>query len=399
MPNAAFRESTSPTGTTTSTGSKRKRGMESKFYSVRVGHKPGIYLNWQECLDQIKGFKGATFKSFASLIDAEKFLGGDDPTQNPDSSTYQPKFYGVRNGRIPGVYTDWTSAQKQIIGWTKPKHRCFTSRAEAEAYVANNDVTGSTNPGTNPKPKTEETAGGRDTVKEVSRAPKKQKTSDPAISSMLGECKAQFVEPLDSSSEEGHSAVDIDISPDAVESKLDSQKRTEMMPTQTKGGVLRIYTDGSSLGNGKYGASAGVGVYFGEDDSSTLLTPILPLSRNVSEPLAGPRQTNQRAELTAILRAIEIAPLHREVRIFTDSNYAIDCVTKWYINWRRNNWCTSLNKPVENQDLVKAILVKIEGREQVGVKTAFEWIKGHAAVEGNVQADKLAVNAARKLKA
>jgi ribonuclease HI len=295
MPVAASRESTSPTGTTSSAGSKRKRGTESKFYSVRIGHKPGIYLNWQECLDQIKGFKGATcgsptavyttycragirltlpsftVKSFGSLIDAEKFLGGDDPTQNPDSSTYQPKFYGVRNGRVPGVYTDWPSAQKQIIGWTKPKHKCFSSRAEAEAYVANNDVNGSANPGMKPKPKTEETAGltggGRDMVKEVGRASKKQKISDPAISSMLGEAKAQFIEPVDSSSEGGHSTVDIEVGPDAVETKIDPQRRTKMKPTQTKGGVLRIYTDGSSLGNGKYGASAGVGVYFGEDDS------------------------------------------------------------------------------------------------------------------------------------
>ncbi|KAI9785496.1 MAG: hypothetical protein M1839_009237 [Geoglossum umbratile] len=392
MSDAASRESTSPTGTTSSTGSKRKRGTESKFYSVRVGHKPGIYLSWQECLNQIKGFKGATFKSFASLLDAEKFLDGDDPTQNPDSSTYQPKFYGVRNGRVPGVYTDWPSAQKQIIGWTKPKHRCFLSRAEAEAYVANNDVNGSANPEMKPKVKTEEkassTRGSQGVVKEVSRASKKQKTTDPAISSMLGECEAQFVEPLKSRSEEGHSAVDINVDADAVESKINSQERAKILSTKTKGGVLRIYTDGSSLGNGKYGASAGVGVYFGQDDS-----------RNVSEPLAGPRQTNQRAELTAILRAIEIAPLHREVRIFTDSSYAIDCVTKWYINWRLNDWQTSLKKPVENQDLIKAIVGKIEEREEVGVKTAFEWIKGHAAIEGNVQADKLAVNGARGLKA
>ncbi|KAH0542606.1 hypothetical protein FGG08_003014 [Glutinoglossum americanum] len=382
---AASTESTSPTGTTSSAGSKRKRGTESKFYSVRVGHKPGIYLNWQECLAQIKGFKGATFKSFASLIDAEKFLDGDDPTQNPNSSTYQPKFYGVRNGRVPGVYTDWPSAQKQIIGWTKPKHKCFASRAEAEAYVKNTDANGNADTRTKPTARTEEPAssthGSQVGAKEDNRASKKQKILDPGVNNLPID---GHIEPIDSSSEESLSAVDTD--KDTVESKVDPQ-RVKIKPTQTKGGVLRIYTDGSSLGNGKYGASAGVGVYFGEDDA-----------RNVSEPLAGPRQTNQRAELTAILRAIEIAPLHREVRIFTDSNYAIACVTKWYINWRRNNWRTSLGKPVENQDLVEAILSKIEGREQVGVKTAFEWIKGHAAIEGNVQADMLAVNGARSLR-
>lgn len=137
--------------------------------------------------------------------------------------------------------------------------------------MANNDVNGSANPETKPKVKAEEkassTRGSQGVVKEVSRASKKQKTTDPAISSMLGECEAQFVEPLKSRPDEGHSAVDIDVDADAVESKTDSQERAKILSTKTKGGVLRIYTDGSSLGNGKYGASAGVGVYFGEDDS------------------------------------------------------------------------------------------------------------------------------------
>ena len=67
----------------------------------------------------------------------------------------------------------------------------------------------------------------------------------------------------------------------------------------------------------------------------------------MSEPLTGPRQTNQRAELTAILRALELAPLNREVTIFSDSNYAINCVTTWFQNWRKNGWHTSSKKPVD----------------------------------------------------
>src|SRR6185436_20226168 len=45
-------------------------------------------------------------------------------------------YYAVQNGRVPGVYTDWPSAQAQIKGWTKPKHRRFATRSEAEAFVA-----------------------------------------------------------------------------------------------------------------------------------------------------------------------------------------------------------------------------------------------------------------------
>ncbi|KAG9712724.1 hypothetical protein KCU75_g24689, partial [Aureobasidium melanogenum] len=95
-----------------------------------------------------------------------------------------------------------------------------------------------------------------------------------------------------------------------------------------------IYTDGSSLGNGAHGAVAGVGVYFGPKDK-----------RNLSEPLSGTRQTNQRAELTAIQRALEIAPRNRPVTIYTDSNYSIKCVTEWFVKWRANGWLNASKKP------------------------------------------------------
>ena len=128
-----------------------------------------------------------------------------------------------------------------------------------------------------------------------------------------------------------------------------------------------------------------------DESANTILA-----SRNVSEPLKGSRQTNQRAELTAILRAIDVAPRHRDVTIFTDSRYAIDCVTVWFVNWRRNNWMTKDNKPVENRDLIESILVKIEERNELKVKTLFQWIKGHNRDPGNEAADRLAVNGAHE---
>ena len=66
------------------------------------------------------------------------------------------------------------------------------------------------------------------------------------------------------------------------------------------------------------------------------------------------------------------------------------------MRWRRNNWLTSDNKPVENKDLVESILAKIEERDALKVKTLFEWVKGHNKDEWNEQADRLAVNGARK---
>lgn len=80
----------------------------------------------------------------------------------------------------------------------------------------------------------------------------------------------------------------------------------------------------------------------------------------------------------------------------TDSRYAIDCVTVWFINWRRNNWMTKDKKPVENRDLIESILVKIEERNGLKVKTLFEWVKGHDKDPGNEAADRLAVNGAQQ---
>lgn len=130
-------------------GSKRKRLGEAKFYAVQVGRRPGIYTSWNECMEQIRGFKGAkcpyiplypgpplpegtacadcwfrelpTVKSFPTAEDAALYLTGKDPSLDPNSSSYTAKFYGVRSGKVPGVYTDWESAEKQVKGVAKPK--------------------------------------------------------------------------------------------------------------------------------------------------------------------------------------------------------------------------------------------------------------------------------------
>jgi len=300
----------SNSSTTTTNTAKRKR--TGKYYAVRTGHNPGIYTSWRDCLDQVKGFKGAKFKSFVTEEEAAQFLAGSDPSLDPSSESYIPKFYGVRSGKVPGVYTSWAAAEAQVVGVLKPKVKCFLTHEEAEAFVT------SASP---PPSKKVKTSG--------SQSPVKKRTASSS--------------------------------------------------------VLKIYTDGSALGNGKSSALAGIGVWFGDKD---------PL--NISEPLQGPRQTNQRAELTAILRAIGVAPLHRHVQIYTDSQYAINCVTVWHTNWIRNGWQTSMNKPVENQDLIEQILDKIRERQEYGSTTKFEWVKGHTGEnDGNSKADELAVQGAR----
>ncbi|KAJ1925492.1 Ribonuclease H1 [Coemansia sp. S142-1] len=144
-----------------------------------------------------------------------------------------------------------------------------------------------------------------------------------------------------------------------------------------------VYTDGASSKNGKKGARAGVGVYFGALDP-----------RNISESLAGPRQTNQRAELMAVLRAIETVSSSGSTKtlvICTDSMYTINCVSVWHYKWESCGWVNSAGQQVNNQDLIRAILLSM--KEYRG-SIQFIHVRGHSGIHGNEQADLLAVQGA-----
>ncbi|KAF1982173.1 ribonuclease H-like protein [Aulographum hederae CBS 113979] len=388
----------STASTSASSGTKRKREAGPKFYAVRVGFTPGIYHSWADCLSQVKGYKAATFKSFTSLTEAEAFLkaptfestsstsASTASTLKPAKATSTPtKFYAVQNGRVPGVYTDWPSAQQQITGWTKPKHKSFTTRSEAEAFVAAGASDGHAISSVHIE---------SDPPLYGSAPPsKKRKKSahesvDPEEISFNLEDYEPGTAPLPADAEDGFDDRVI-LDPDTgniVYKTKDQLAAKKLGPTgmlKNTGDVVNIHTDGSSLGNGKSGAVAGVGVFFGPGDT-----------RNLSETLPGARQTNQRAELTAIVRALDLARLDHHVCIHSDSNYAIQCVTVWFIKWRENGWQTAGKKPVENKDLVEKIVERVDERRRVGAKTEFVWVKGHANDPGNNAADGLAVQGA-----
>jgi ribonuclease HI len=108
------------------------------------------------------------------------------------------------------------------------------------------------------------------------------------------------------------------------------------------------------------------------------------------------KQTNQRAELTAIGRAIDIAPIDRTAQIYTDSYYSIKCLTEWFQKWEQNDWKNSAGKPVENKDIIEPIIARIREREMAKASTKFTWVKGHSTNQGNIGADALATQGARQ---
>ena len=157
-----------------------------------------------------------------------------------------------------------------------------------------------------------------------------------------------------------------------------------------RGSEIHVYTDGACQGNHrKSGAIAGVGAWFGKDDE-----------RNVSEPLCGRVQTNNRAELTGLIRAIEVffqddLTITRSVAekqptntlvCHTDSQYCKNGIESWIKNWKKNGWKTANKKPVKNKDLWMRL---DELSDKYAVR--YEWVKGHSGDPGNEAADTLAV--------
>ncbi|PZR51698.1 ribonuclease HI [Xylanimonas oleitrophica] len=102
--------------------------------------------------------------------------------------------------------------------------------------------------------------------------------------------------------------------------------------------------------------------------------------------------TNQVAELTAVLRAIEAHPGGEPLLIESDSQYAIRCSSEWIEGWKRKGWRTASGSPVKNLELVQAIDRAITQREG---PVRFRWVRGHVGNPFNERADQLAGLAAQ----
>ena len=97
--------------------------------------------------------------------------------------------------------------------------------------------------------------------------------------------------------------------------------------------------------------------------------------------------TNQIGELCAVLEVLRAHPGPQKLIIESDSQYAINCSTKWVNGWKRNGWKNSQKKPVKNVELIKAIDDEISRRPG---PVKFKWVKGHAGNAGNELVDELA---------
>lgn len=199
------------------------------FYAVRVGKIPGIYNTWDKCKEQVIGFKGAIYKKFMKLQDAQKFIDNTSTTYNTRSNSF-----------------------KSYIRKKKKNNKVYVK-----------------------KPNT-----------------------------------------------------------------------------------LYIFTDGSSVGNGSSESIAGYGIYIPEPfEHQIKMRGVLPKGT-----------TNNYAELKAILDALRLHDYNELKRnsqntetpidnivITTDSEYSINCITKWAAKWDKNGWCSSQGGQVKNKGLIQQI--------------------------------------------
>lgn len=138
-----------------------------------------------------------------------------------------------------------------------------------------------------------------------------------------------------------------------------------------------IYTDGACKGNPGAGGYAAILVYKG-------------IEKEVS---GGDKlTTNNRMELTAAIKGLEMLKEPCGVNLYSDSKYLVDAITKgWAKSWKAKGWKKADGKPALNVDLWEKLLLLLDKHE-----VNFVWVKGHDGHVYNERCDRLAVFEAEK---
>lgn len=266
-------------------------------------------------------------------------------------------FYAVRTGRKTGVFRTWKECESYVKGFPGARYKKFSTEDEAKSFVSGLKSSGSLTsavaaPSQESRKRTfHEVCGNNQFDNARSLNSKGSKFSKPYRNSGIG--SSWTSSSISSLSNDDSSSGDRPV----------------------------VYTDGGCTKNGKKGARAGIGVYWGPKNT-----------RNVSERLEG-EQTNQRAEIMAAVKAIETAKEmgYKTLEIRTDSNYTIKGATDWCKRWKKNGWKTvngtEVKNKVEFQKLTKLC-------DEIDVK--WTHVRGHQGNIGNEAADELAREGAMK---
>lgn len=116
--------------------------------------------------------------------------------------------------------------------------------------------------------------------------------------------------------------------------------------------------------------------------------------KNIEKELSGGelQTTNNRMELTAAAVALEALSRPCTVKLYTDSEYVKNGITRWSEGWVRKNWRNSSGDPVANMDLWRRLLAAAEPHT-----ISWEWVKGHSGNVDNERVDQLATKAREEM--
>ena len=143
--------------------------------------------------------------------------------------------------------------------------------------------------------------------------------------------------------------------------------------------TVTLYTDGACSGNPGPGGWGAILEYNGHQKE-----------------LSGREEntTNNRMELTAVIRGLQALKEPCIVELYSDSRYVIDALEKgWAWGWKKKNWVKSDKKPALNPDLWETLLALTMRHEM-----HYHWVKGHAENPMNNRCDEMAVSEWKRLK-
>ncbi|KAJ3871896.1 ribonuclease H-like domain-containing protein [Lentinula edodes] len=225
-------------------------------------------------------------------------------------------YYAVKKGRVAGIYTTWRVLTILISGLVQLTK--FVSKAQAEDYMGSVEVSSET------------------------------------------------VQPVRASNDTDSKSKPVNSIPSKGKKRTFAEMQTPPLIFEINDSVepLVVYCDGACKGNGKVGSVAGIGVWWGHNDS-----------RNLAERCPG-EQTNNRAELIAICRIRNIA-----------SNASFN---DWLQKWLENDWRKADGSAVKNLELIHYVAILLSSRFRIGQSVKLEYVKGHSGIEGNEGADHLA---------
>ena len=134
--------------------------------------------------------------------------------------------------------------------------------------------------------------------------------------------------------------------------------------------MIKIYTDGSCIGNPGKGGWAAIIII---NDKKTQMTG------------SQKNTTNNQMELLAPIKALNKIPRGSKIQIFTDSKYVKSGITEWIHNWKKNGWKTANKQSVKNKEFWIELDLLTEKFE-----IKWNWVKGHSTDKLNNEVDLLA---------